>query len=117
MVLQGLEHLVAPLLLSHPQLDSEQLAAHLEAAAGSGRLPGGATLAEQLLVRLGAHDARCRLLLRQGRPQHALQLARQRRLTAGELRDDLLAAGAASHDAILMAAAQRVCNSQAILAR
>lgn len=103
---------MAPLLLSHPQLDSAQLAEHLEEAAAAGRLPGGAQLAEQLLLRLGAHEAHCRLLLRRGAPRRALALARQERLV-GALAPEALLEAAASGDALLFAAAHRVCSAAA----
>lgn len=104
---------MAPLLLSHPQLDSELLAEHVEAAAAGGRLPQGAQLAEQLLVRLGAHAARCRLLLRLGRVRQALVLAKRQRLVRQLAPEVLLEAAAATGDAVLLAAAQRVCREQA----
>lgn len=109
---QGLPHLVAPLLLSLPQLDSALLAEHLVEAAAAGRLPGGAAcqLAEQLLLRLGAHEARCRLLLRRGAARRALALARQERLVGALAPEALLEAAAASGDALLYAAAHRVCS-------
>ncbi|EFN57382.1 hypothetical protein CHLNCDRAFT_142780 [Chlorella variabilis] len=105
---QGHAYLVAPLLLSHPQLDSELLAEHVEAAAAGGRLPQGAQLAEQLLVRLGAHAARCRLLLRLGRVRQALVLAKRQRLVRQLAPEVLLEAAAATGDAVLLAAAQRL---------
>ena len=111
--LQGLPHLVAPLLLSHPQLDSVELAEHVEEAAASGCLPRGGQLAEQLLLRLGAHEARCRLLLRQGRPRQALLLAQQQGLVGQLAPAALLEAAACSGDAVLLAAAHRVCSAQA----
>lgn len=107
--LQGLPHLVAPLLLAYPLLDSVLLAEHVEEAADAGRLPGGELLAEQLLLRLGAHEARCRLLLRLGRPRQALALAKQQRLLGRLALDALLEAAAAGGDAVLFAAARRVC--------
>lgn len=111
--LQGLPHLVAPLLLSHPHLDSLLLAEHLEEEAAARRLPGGAQLAGQLLLRLGAHEARCRLLLRQGCTRQALALAQQQGLLGQIAPEVLLEAAAASGDALLFAAAHRVCSTAA----
>ena len=109
--LQGLPHLVAPLLLSHPQLDSEALAERLEAAADAGQLPGGAQLAGRVLQRLGAHEARCRLLLRQGLAREALLLARRQGLLAQRQAlpapAALLDAAAGGGNALLFAAAHR----------
>lgn len=110
---QGLPHLVAPLLLSHPQLDSAVLAEHVEEAAAAGRLPGGAQLADQLLLRLGAHKARCALLLRTGRTAQALRLAKQHRLLGQLAPAALLDASASTGDALLFAAAHRLCAAQA----
>ena len=104
---------MAPLLQSHPQLDSVELAEHVEEAAASGRLPHGGQLAEQLLLRLGAHEARCRLLLRQGRTRQALVLAQQRGLVGQLAPAALLEAAACSADAVVFAAAHRVCSAQA----
>jgi hypothetical protein len=112
-LLQGLPHLVAPLLLAQPPLDSVELAEHVEEAAAGGRLPHGGQLAEQLLLRLGAHEARCRLLLRQGRPRQALVLAQQRGLVGQLAPAALLEAAACSGDAVLFVAAHRVCSAQA----
>lgn len=108
---QGLAHLVAPLLLSHPQLDSVPLAEHVEQAGASGRLPGGARLAEQLLRRLGAHEPLCRLLLRHGRARCALRLARQQQLVGHLGTEALLEASAATGDALLFAAAHRALQA------
>lgn len=107
--LQGLPHAVAPLLLSLPQLDSVLLAEHLEEAAACGRLPGGAQLAQRLLQRLGAHDAHCRQLLRHGQAREALLLARQQGLLGQFAAGALLDAASAGGDALLFAAAGRVC--------
>lgn len=103
--LQGLVPHVAPLLLSHPQLDSALLAGHVEEAGAAGRLPGGAQLADQLMLRMCAHEARCRLLLRQGRAREALRLARRHRLAARPALGALEAISGA--DPLLLAAAQR----------
>jgi hypothetical protein len=100
---------VAPLLLAHPLLDSPALAEHVARAEAADRLPGGAQLAEALLARLGAHQARCRLLLGQGRAREALLLARRHRLAARLGRDALLQAAASAGDASLFVAAHRVC--------
>lgn len=113
-LLQGLPHLVAPLLLSHPQLHSVLLAEHVEEAAAAGRLPGGAELSSQLLLRLGAHKACCALLLRMGRTAQALRLARQHRLL-GQLAPAALleAAAASAGGALLFAATHRLCGAGA----
>ncbi len=110
---QGLAHAVAPLLLALPQLDSVLLMEHLEQAAVSGRLPGGTQLALRLAQRLGAQDARCRLLLRHGHAREALLLARQQGLLGQFAGDALLDAAAAGGDALLFAAAHRICASPA----
>ncbi|PRW59246.1 colon cancer-associated Mic1 [Chlorella sorokiniana] len=110
---QGLSHAVAPLLLALPQLDSVLLAEHLEEADASGRLPGGTHLAQQLLQRLGAQNARCRLLLRHGHARQALLLARQQGLLSQFAADALLDAAAAGGDALLLAAAHRICAAPA----
>ncbi|KAL4448111.1 hypothetical protein ABPG75_005330 [Micractinium tetrahymenae] len=110
---QGLPHLVAPLLLSHPQLDSVLLAEHVEEAESGGRLPGGTRLAEQLLERLGAAEPRCRLLLRAGRVRQALLLARRERLIGQLASAALLEAAAGCGDALLEAAARRVVGAAA----
>ncbi|KAL4859773.1 Arabinosyltransferase RRA3 [Chlorella vulgaris] len=103
---QDLAHQVAPLLLSHPLLASVPLAEHVEAAAVSGRLPAGALLAEQLLVRLGAHEARCRLLLRHGRIKAALLAAKRHGLL--ELVQPALREAAALSGSFLLRAAVKV---------
>lgn len=102
---------MAPLLLSHPQLDSVSLAEHVEEAEGVGRLPGGACMAGQLLQRLGAAEARCRLLLRTGRVRQALALARRERLIGQLAPAALLEAAAGQGDVLLEAAAQRVVGA------
>ena len=104
---------MGPLLLALPQLDSVLLAEHLEEAAASGRLPGGRQLAQRLLQRLGAHDACCRLLLRRGQVRKALLLARRQGLLGQFAAGALLDAAAAGGDALLLAAAHRVCGSPA----
>jgi hypothetical protein len=108
---QDLAHQVAPLLLSHPLLASVPLAEHVEAAAASGRLPAGA-LAEQLLVRLGAHEARCRLLLRHGRIGAAL-LAAKRHGLLDLVQPELREAAALSDSFLLRAAVHRCCRGDA----
>lgn len=109
---QDLAHQVAPLLLSHPLLASVPLAEHVEAAAVSGRLPAGALLAEQLLVRLGAHEARCRLLLRHGRIKAAL-LAAKRHGLLELVQPALREAAALSGSFLLRAAVHRCCRGDA----
>lgn len=111
LTLQGLPHLVAPLLLSHPQLGSVLLAEHVEEAEGEGRLPGGVRLAEQLLQRLGAAEARCRLLLRAGCVRQALVLARRERLVGQLAPAALIEAAACQGDVLLEAAARRVVGA------
>lgn len=102
---------MAPLLLSHPQLDSVVLAEHLEEAEDAGRLHGGTRLAEQLLERLGAAEARCRLLLRAGRVRQALLLARRERLVGQLASAALIDAAAGRGDVLLDAAARRVIDA------